>query len=225
MYSGDTNSLLPHLCNLSRLTYLRLYPYDYTTEITVHKYLLRVLNTNKHTLRGLELSDLDTVRLTRWDEFFSSISTCTNLVLIRLSDTTLQHDYVTLLGTAVSRLRSLVYLELFIVPLDEIVLLHMCRGLIHHPTIQYLGLKWCKLNSNCCDPLTHLIPTLLQLKKLYLEQNNIYEPNPEPFLLLEQTAKLYSVTLEVTTQEDCEKYHIFDVSILFTFLFPCLLSY
>ena len=197
LYWGDTCSLLPHLCNLSRLTYLRLDASYDAPEVTVHEDLLRVLNTNKHTLRGLELSDLDTVRLTRWDEFFCSISTCTNLVLIRLSSTTLQHDDVTLLGTAVNRLRSLVYLELYNVPLYEIVLLHLCRGFIYHPTIQYLELKWCELNSNYFDPLTHLIPTLLQLKTLNLKWNNLYKPDPEPFLLLEQTAKLYSVTLEV----------------------------
>ena len=194
---GVTYSLLPHLCNLSRLTYLRLTPIS-APEVTVHEDLLRVLNTNRHTLRGLVLSDLRTVGLTRWDEFFSSIGTCTNLALIRLWRTTLQHDDVTLLGTAVSRLRSLVYLELGILSLNEIVLLHMCRGLIYHPTLQHLGLQSCDLNSNYCDPLTHLIPTLLQLKTLDLEGNNLNEPISEPFLLLKQTAKLYSVTLEVT---------------------------
>ena len=198
LHEGDTYSLLPNFCNLSGLTYLCLFSYS---RAIVHEDLLRVLNTNKHTLIGFELSHLDTVGLTRWDEFFSSISTCTNLVHIRLIDTTLQHDDVTLLGTAVSRLRSLVYLDLYNVPLGEIVLFHMCRGLICHPTIQYLGLWSCKLNSNCCDPLKHLIPTLRQLQTLNLEYNKLYEPNPEPALLLEQTAKLYSVTLEVTTQE------------------------
>ena len=203
---GDTYSLLPHLCNLSRLTYLRLDPSS-APEVTVHEDLLRLLNTNKHTLRGLELSNLDKVGPIRWDEFFRTISICINLVRIRLSHTTLlQHDDVTLLGTAVSRLISLVDLELDRVRLDEIVLLHMYRGLIYHPTIQYLGLRYCKLNSNYCDPLTHLIPTLLQLKTLNLYHNNLYKPNPEPFQLLEQTAKLYSITLEVTIQDEYERF-------------------
>ena len=202
---GDTHSQLPHLCNLSGLTYLHLEPSVLAPEATVDEDLLRVLNTNKHTLRGLELSNLDIVVLTRWDEFFSSISTCTNLVLIQLSNALLlQQDDVALLSTAVNRLRSLVYLDLYFVPIDEIVLFYMFEGLIYHPTIQYLGLRLCDLNSNFCDPLTHLIPTLLQLKRLNLEDNNIYKPNPEPFLLLEQTAKQYSVTLEVTNQEDLE---------------------
>ena len=191
----DTCLLLPHLCNLSGLTYIHLYYPYFAPKANAHKDILRVLNTNKHTLRGLELSYLGRVGLTRWDEFFSSICTCTNLVLLQLSDTTLQHDDVTLLGTAVSRLRSLLYLELYRVRLGEIVLLHMCRGLIYHPTIQYLGLRWCNLNSNCFVALKQLIPTLLQLKTLDLLYSNLSKPNPETVLLLEQTAKLYSVTL------------------------------
>ena len=196
---GDTDSLLPHLCNLTRLTYLHLDPsyHFFTPEATVPKDLLRVLNTNKHTLRGLELSNLHRVGLTRWDEFFSSICTCTNLVLIRLNQTILEPDDVTLLGTAVSGLRSLVHLYLYKVPLDKIVLLHMCRGLIYHPTILYLGLKFCYLSFNFCDILTHLIPTLLQLKTLELDGNEPYKQYLKPVRLLERTAKLYSVTLKL----------------------------
>ena len=198
---GDLYSLLPHLCKISGLTYLHLSPS--TPMATVHTDILRVLNTNKHTLRGFELIYLSSLERPRWDKFFSSISTCTNLILFRLSNTTLRHHDVTLLSTAVGRLRYLVFLDLYQVrleSLDDIVFLHMCRGLIYHPSIQYLRLQSCKLNSNFCDPLTHLIPTLLRLKRLDLSDNMLYQPNSEPIQLLEQTAKSYSVTLEVTPQ-------------------------
>ena len=131
------------------------------------------------------------------NQLFVSISACTNLVHIELHDTPLEHDDVSLLGGTVSRLRSLVYLQLDEIPLDDTMTLYLCRGLMNHPTIRYLRLWDCELNSNCCEGLTQLIPTLKQLKKLDIPGNNLSKPDPKPVLLLQQTAKLYSVTLRI----------------------------
>ena len=197
LYGGDHYSLLPYIYSLSGLKYLQLSSYDEPTDSGHKDLLLHVLNTNKHTLRELWLSHLQSVGLTSWNEFFSSIAACTNLVLLRLWDTELQHGDVTLFGAAVSRLRSLVHLDLTDVPLDDIVWLHLCIGLMYHPTIRRLEIWRCNLNSNCCKALTHLIPTLLQLTTLVMNYNNLSTPDPEPVLLLTRTAKLYSVTLKV----------------------------
>ena len=194
---GDHYSLLPYIYSLSRLKYLELSSFGKPTDSGHKDLLLHVLNTNKHTLRGLDLSHLQRVGLTSWNEFFSSIAACTNLVILRLWKTELQHDDVTLFGAAVSRLRSLVYLYIIAVPLDDIVWLHLCIGLMYHPTIRCLEIWSCNLNSNCCNALTHLIPTLLQLTTLDMKYNYLSSPNPVPVLLLTLTAKLYSVTLKV----------------------------
>ena len=197
LYGGDHYSLLPYIYSLSGLKYLELSSFDEPTDSGHKDLLLHVLNSSKHTLRGLKLSHLQRVGLTSWNDFFSSIAACTNLVILRLRKTELQHDDVTLFGAAVSRLRSLVYLDLYEVPLDDIVLLHLCIGLMYHPTIRCLGIWSCDLNSNCCKALTHLIPTLLQLTTLDMRFNNLSTPDPEPVLLLTRTTKLYSVTLDI----------------------------
>ena len=93
-----------------------------------------------------------------------------------------------------SSLRRLVYLYMYNVPLSDSAL-SLCTGLIHHPTIRCIVLQLCDLNSNSCKILTQLIPTVSQLKKLDISDNELSEPNPNPIKLLEQTAELYSLTL------------------------------
>ena len=101
-----------------------------------------------------------------------------------------------------SSLRRLVYLYMWAVPLSNSALSSLCIGLIHHPTIRCIVLDECDLNSNSCEILTHLIPTVPQLKKLEISNNILSEPDPNPIKLLEQTAELYSLTLETKSLFD-----------------------
>ena len=73
-------------------------------------------------------------------------------------------------------------------------MLCLCRGLLYHPNIRCLYVRWCNLKSESCVYLTHLIPTLKQFNRLGMYGNNLSEPNPDPVTFLEQTADLYFVT-------------------------------
>ena len=97
-----SDSLLPCL-SCSGLKYLDL---SYMNDPTGKDILLQILSSSTDTLRGLRLAHLRCL-----DEMLVSISACTNLVCIELEYTELEPDS-TLLGTTVSRLRSLVYLHL-----------------------------------------------------------------------------------------------------------------
>ena len=189
----DPYSLLPRISSLSNLKYLQLYPEKETTNSRYQEHLIQLLDTSIHTLRGFDLSYLHRIG-NSCEEVFLSLLSCTGLVEIQLSYTNLLQDDVILLGTAVSQLRCLLYLDLFSVPLSDSGMLYLCRGLLYHPSIRRFDVWGCNLNSDSCVYLTNLIPTLKQFNRLYIGGNNLSKPNPVPVTILKQTADLYFVT-------------------------------
>ena len=189
----DIYSLLPYMSKLSNLKYLELNLYNERTELN---HLIQLLIASTDTLRGLKLHYLHAIGLSSCSELFSSLSSCSNLMEIELYSTKPQPDDLIPLSTAVSKLKSLLYLLLHSVPLSESGMSYLCKGLLCHPTFRRLDVYYCKLNSNACVYLTHLISTLKQFKTLNMSGNNLSEPDPKPVKILEQTADMYYVTHE-----------------------------
>ena len=97
------NSLLPAISNLSNLTYLQIQ--DYTTEgTTLSVYLLRIINGNRHSLRGMELWCLNRIGFNNWSLFFNCLEFCTNLVQLKLYHLTLPINDVTRWSRAVNKM-------------------------------------------------------------------------------------------------------------------------
>ena len=185
----DDNSLLPAISNLSNLTYLQIG--DYTEDITLSVYLLQIINGNRHSLKGMELEYLNRIGFNNWSLLFNCLEFCTNLVQLKLWDTTLPTNDVTNWSRAVNKMKSLVELEFRLVSLHDTGLLSLCEGLIYHPAIRCLNLEDCDLTSLSCDPLTHLIPTVSQMETLSVE--GLTKPDGAPILLLKQTADEFSI--------------------------------
>ena len=184
------NSLLPAISNLSNLTYLQIG--DSTTEdTTLSIYLLQIINGNRNSLRGMWLLYLNIIGFNNWSLFLICLEFCTNLVQLKLWDTTLPTNDVTHWSRAVNKMKSLVELEFWNVSLYDTGLLSLCEGLIYHPAIRSLKLQYCNLTSLSCDPLTHLIPTVSQMETLTVYE--LSEPDGAPILLLKQTADEFSI--------------------------------
>ena len=205
---GDPFSLLPYLSTLSnfkqlqlelqlrRLDEFRKSETDYTD------HLKNLLNNNNQSLRGLEIHNSGLL-----DELLIPLQYCTNLIQIRFWNLELQHVDVNLWCTLASKLKCLLCLELSFIPLQDSGVKYLSIGLLHHPNIRYLGLRYCKLTSESCNILTHLIPTLKQLRelnmvelelnkpKLRMDRFELNKPDPNPIKILKQTADEYSVEL------------------------------
>ena len=197
----ESYSLLPYLSNYSCIKYLdidkgfmilSLGVSRNETETVEGDNLLQILNNSKQHLRVLKLFHFCLTEQKRADQFLTSLHHCTNLVQIKLDNTTLEPEDITLWSVAVSRMRLLVYLELNDVSIQDSGMLHLCSGLLHHPNIQRIHVKDEDLSSNSCIPLIHLIPTLLPIKTLIIGRS-FSKPNPEYLERLKQIAKLYSV--------------------------------
>ena len=186
----NNNSLLPAISNLSNLTYLEII--DITTEDTaLSVYLLQIINGNRHSLRGMWLWYLNRMGFNNWILFLNCLEFGTNLVQLKLWNTTLPTNDVTHWSRAVNKMKSLVELEFYYVSLYDTGLLSLCEGLIYHPAIRSLKLEFCDLTSLSCDPLTHLIPTVSQMETLTVE--GLSEPDGAPIFLLKQTADEFSI--------------------------------
>ena len=183
------NLLLPAVSNLSNLTYLQMR--DRTEDTTLSVYLLQIINGNRNSLRGMWLLRLKRIGFNNWSFLLNSLEFCTNLVQLKLWDTTLPTNDVTHWSRAVNKMKSLVELEFWDVSLYDTGLLSLCEGLIYHPAIRSLLLYTCNLTSLSCDPLTHLIPTLSQMETLRVM--GLSEPDGAPILLLKQTADEFSI--------------------------------
>ena len=184
------NSLLPAISNLSNLTYLQIED-DITEDTTLCVYLLQIIDGNRHSLRGMWLRYLHRIGFNNWSLFLNCLEFCTNLVQLRLWNTTLPTNDVTHWTRAFNKMKSLVELDFLYVSLYDTGLLSLCEGLIYHPAIRSLMLRDCNLTSLSCDPLTHLIPTVSQMERLRVY--GISEPDGAPILLLKQTANEFSI--------------------------------
>ena len=190
----ENNSLLPAISNLSNLTYLWLL--DTTTEdTTLSTFLLQIINGNIHSLREMGLWYLHRMGFNNWSLFLNCLEFCTNLVELRLWNTTLPTNDVTHWSRAVYEIKTLNELEFWHVSLYDTGVLSLCEGLIYHPALGSLLLYDCNLTSLSCDPLTHLIPTVSQMETLTVD--GLSKPDGDAILLLKETADEFSIEYDL----------------------------
>ena len=133
-----------------------------------------IINGNRHSLRGIWLWYLNCICFNNWSLLLNCLGFCTNLVQPKLWSTTLPTNDVTHWSRAVNKMKSLVELEFWHISLYDTGLLSLCVGLIYHPAIRSLELRYCRLTSLSCDPITQLIPTVSQMERRdYLNQMEI----------------------------------------------------
>ena len=96
-------------------------------------------------------------------------------------------------NTSVDYLQSLIRLYLCRIPLLSSEVYTLCDGLAYSPVIKKIEISGCKLDSTSCVHFIHLIPTLPQLKKLDVSDNELSSPDPTQVKILRQTAEEYSV--------------------------------
>ena len=190
----DDYSILPHITHLSTLSFLRIGYYQ-DTRVNLSDSLLQLLDSNRHSIRVLELWYLEEIGFSSLDGFLRCLQFCTNLVKLELYDARISCDDVTLWCSTLHSLTSLLYLDFYNVFLSDSGMLSLCRGLLFHPTIKYLRARNCELSSNSCLPLRNLIPTLTQLK--YLRLNELSKPESEPIKLLKLTADQYAIEYDL----------------------------
>ena len=190
----NNNSLLPAISNLSNLTYLKIRdntPQD--TTLSIH--LLKIINGNRHSLKGMDFWYLNTIGLNNWSLLLNCLEFCSNLVQLKLCYTILPTNDVTHWSRVFNKMKSLVELQFYDVSLYDTGLLSLCEGLVYHPAIRSLELRNCDLTSLSCDPLTHLIPTVSQMERLTV--NGLSKPDEDAILLLKEKADEFSIELDL----------------------------
>ena len=182
-------SILPHINHLTSLSYL-----DISHGLHHHIYnlsdsILHLLSANRDSIKVLKLQHLQDTGLSSLDIFFSCLQACTNLVHLELGDTNIVCDDDTLWCSMVRMFRNLLVLNLYDISLGDSGMLRLCKGLVCNQTFRSLEVIQCELSSDSCTPLTHLIPTLRQLKSLRI--NQLSEPETELIEILRRTADEY----------------------------------
>ena len=193
----DPYTVLPHLQTNSSLSYLTLHsPYKSPLREN-YKQLIKVINNNSTSLRGIALTALNKVGLNSWASILAPIQSCRNLVSLSLVYSPFPSDDISSWDTAILYLQSLVELCLIVIPLQDTGLMTLCKSMNRHPAIRRLRIDLCKLTSDSCEPIMMLIHTLPYLRILMLYESELSLPEANPLQLLLQTAELFSVEVEL----------------------------
>ena len=192
----DAYAVLPYLQHLSSLTFLMLAssrrpPNDDSRRNS----LAQLIATNSNSLKEIYFVNLDTVGFHSLSVFLNCIASCSNLMLLKLSFSNFSSYDVSCWYT-ISALKSLVFLLLRDIPLQDSGMMVLCGSLVHHSAIRRLRVRNCKLSSASCHTLNCLIPTLPKIRILTLSRSELSVPDSEPLQRLIQTAEKYSVEIE-----------------------------
>ena len=190
-----TYSLLPHIIHLTRISYLEIAETE-REDTDLSDCLIQLIHRNQHTIRVLKLWSLHYIGFKSWNGFLNALHFCVNLVEIELSFIP-QLDDVTLWSSTLCNLNSLVVLRFYFVELFDTGLISVCEGLIAHPTIKYLYVRYCKQTSESCEALTNLIHTVSYLETL--EVDKLSRPDTEPIKISNKL--LRSILLRQTLDE------------------------
>ena len=192
----DAYSVLPYIQSFSNLTYLGIQPIIFSPVYKAYGDILKhIINKNTNTLRGIKLYKLDKIGINSWDIILTPIQHCSKLMELEICFIYTRVDTFISSNTTVDYLQSLVRLYLFNIPISSTEVYTLCNGLAYNPVIKEITIEFCELDSTSCIHLTHLIPTLPQLKELNVKDNNLNSPDPTQIEILKQTAKEYSVSV------------------------------
>ena len=194
----DPYTVLPHLQSNCSLCYLNLNsPSKPPLRENYQQQMINVINNNSSSLRDIELSALYTVGLNSWTNSLTPIQSCRNLVSLNLINCRFSSDDISYWDIAIPYLQSLVELALLVIPLEDTGLMTLCKSINRLPTIRSLRIDLCKLTSVSCEPIMMLIHTLPYLRLLKLYEPELSLPDANPLQLLQQTAELFSVKVEL----------------------------
>ena len=138
------------------------------TNDSLRNSLAQLISNNSNSLRELRLSNLHRVGFHSWSSYFSCVTPCTNLVVLGFMMIEFISDDISCWYRAVSALKSLAYLALYKVKLQDSGMLVVCSSLAYHPTIRCLWIVNCDLTSASCIPIVYLIQTLKYVRELDL---------------------------------------------------------
>ena len=197
-HKDDAYTILPHLQTNSSLSYLSLFsPNEPPLRENYQQQLIKVINNNSTALRNIELVNLHTVGLNSWTSILTPFQSCRNLESLALTNSPFPSDGISYWDTAILSLQSLVVFALAGIPLQDTGLMTLCKSLNQHPAIRRLRIDKCKLTSDSCEPIMMLIHTLPYLRLLKLYEPELSLPDANPLQLLQQTAELFSVKVEL----------------------------
>ena len=192
----DCYSLIPSLHGINSLTELTLFSRTPPSpnESLLHS-LTELIHSNSKSLREITLPFLHKVGFHSWNSLFNVITSCSNLMWLHLTHTQFSSEDMSCWYRAVSALNSLVYLQLFNIPLQDSGMLVLCSSLSCHPAIRLLSVGYCELTSVSCVALMCLIQTLPRVRQLTLSKPELSSPESEQLQLLEQLAEQCSVKI------------------------------
>ena len=158
--------------------------------------LTQLIATNSNSLKEIYFADLDRAGFHSWSSFLNCIASCSNLITLKLSYSNFSSYDVSCWYSTISALKSLVFLALRDIPLQDSGMMVLCGSLVHHSVIRRLWVRNCKLSSASCHTLSCLIPTLPKIRKLELSKSELSVPDSEPLQHLIQTAEKYFVEIQ-----------------------------
>ena len=198
-YKEDPYTVLPHLQTNNSLSYFSLYSPKYQLPLRENykQQLIKIISNNSTSLKDIKLGHLNTVGLNSWTSILTPIQSCCNLVSLGLTNSPFSSDDIIYWDTAILYLQSLVELGFLGIPLQDTGLMTLCKSMNRHPAIRSLRIDLCELTSDSCEPITMLIHTLPYLRLLELYEPELSLPDANSLQLLQQTAELFSVKVEL----------------------------
>ena len=192
--------VLPHLQTNNSLCYLALHSLkEPPLRENYQQQLINIITNNSTSLRDINIVALLTVGFNSWTSFLTPIQSCCNLISLTLSNSPIPSDDISYWDTAFIYLQSLVELSLIVIPLQDTGLMTLCKSMNRHPAIRSIRIDKCELTSDSCEPIMMLIHTLPYLRLLELYEAELSFPDANPLQLLQKTAELFSVKVEMNS--------------------------
>ena len=166
---------------------------EQTDSNTLYINLLQLFFDNRDTLRDVKLYHLQYSGLNSLSIFLNVLSLCTNLVQLDITRLSLPADDTKQWVILGNNLKYLIVLDLNKVTLHDTGLKSLCAGLAYHSNIMKLTVTYAKLTSLSCYTLIKLIPTIMQLETLNV--NEIKKPFIDEYKLLQRTTEVCFVKL------------------------------
>ena len=194
----DAYRVIPSLSSINSLTELSLFsvtpPSPNESLLTS---LIELIISNANSLRDIALSYLPGLGFDSCNSFFTVLSLCSNLMMLRLWTTEFNSEDMSFWCIALSALNSLVYLLLLGTPLQDSGMLVVCSSLAYHPAIRRLDVQYCELTSSSCVALKCLMQTLPRVRMLVLSKSELSSTDPEQLPSLLQLAEECSVEIKL----------------------------
>ena len=193
----DAYAVLPYLQHIESFKLLSLFSaFPPVSDGSCRHSLTELILKNYFFLKEIDFDQLHNIGFHSWSVFLNCIASCSNLMTLKLSNSNFSSYDVSCWYSTISALKSLVFLSLRAIPLQDSGMMVLCGSLVHHSAIRLLRVYRCELSSASCHTLNCLIQILPKIRKLALSKSELSVPDSEPLLRLIQTAEKYSVEIK-----------------------------